>query len=267
MTVPLSSPSARFKDRLHRRDMQFGFFIGLPSPALVEMIGWAGFDFVIIDTEHGPMSLETVEHMLRAAEGAGMAALVRVPGAGAAHILPVLDIGASGILVPHVSSVEVARDVVAEAYYPPLGRRGISTVSRGARYGLGDGAAYLAKRAQETSVVLMIEDAATLPLVGEIAALPGVDAIFIGPNDLAASLGHAGQPNHPDVQAAIAGIRAAVLPRDGVALASIGGRAPGDAEKQRQAGISMVCFSTPLLIANALKDLMKQVRPTGPNAA
>src|SRR5258705_7126723 len=98
--------------------MQFGCFIDLPSPAVVEMIGWAGFDFVIIDTEHGPMSLDTVEHMLRAAEGAGIAALVRVPGATAAHILPVLDIGASGILVPHVSSVEVARRILDEAYYP-----------------------------------------------------------------------------------------------------------------------------------------------------
>ena len=254
------SASATFKQRLRRRAMQLGFFIGLPSPALVEMIGWAGFDFVIIDTEHGPMSLDTVEHMLRAAEAAGIAALVRVPGATEAHILPVLDIGASGILVPHVSSFEKARDVAAQAYYPPLGRRGISTVSRAARYGLGDGAAYLANRAQETSVVLMIEDAAVLPRIGKIAALPGVDAIFIGPNDLAASLGRAGQPSHPDVTAAIAGIRAAVRAVDGAALATIG-RAPGDVAKHQADGISMVCFSTPLLIANALRDLLKRERP------
>jgi 4-hydroxy-2-oxoheptanedioate aldolase len=256
MAVP-PSPSAAFKARLHRREMQLGFFIGQSSPALVEMIGWAGYDFVIIDTEHGPMSLDTVEHMLRAAEAAGIAALVRLPGATEVQILPVLDIGASGILVPHVSSLAKAREVVAQAYYPPHGRRGVSTVSRAARYGLGDGAAYLANRHHETSVVLMIEDAAVLPEIAAIAALPGVDAIFIGPNDLAASLGRAGQPGHPDVVAAIAAVRDAVRPIDGVALATIG-RAPGDVARHRDNGISMVCFSTPLLIAGALRDLMKR---------
>ena len=125
-----------FKLRLRRRDVMFGCFVGQPSPAIAEMVGYAGFDYVIVDLEHGPTGLETLENMLRAAQAAGAASLVRLPSPAQADILRVLDAGADGILVPHVESAADARAVVAHAYYPPAGQRGISTVSRAARHAI-----------------------------------------------------------------------------------------------------------------------------------
>src|SRR6188508_1524597 len=146
-----------FKLRLRRRDVMFGCFVGQPSPALAEMVGYAGFDYVILDLEHGPTGLETLENMLRAAQAAGAASLVRLPSPAQADILRVLDAGADGILVPHVESVADAQAVVAHAYYPPAGQRGISTVSRAARHAIVSPQQHLAGANQRTAVMLMVE--------------------------------------------------------------------------------------------------------------
>src|SRR5262249_44263908 len=130
---------------------------GQPSPAVVEMVGYAGFDYVIIDLEHSAIGLETLENMLRAAQAVDVAALVRLPGPAQNDILRVLGVGAEGILVPHVESAEQARKVVDTAYYPPLGQRGISTVSRAAHHALANPQAYLASANARTTVMLMIE--------------------------------------------------------------------------------------------------------------
>ena len=146
-----------FKLRLRRRDVMFGCFVGQPSPAIAEMVGYAGFDYVIVDLEHGPTGLETLENMLRAAQAAGAASLVRLPSPAQADILRVLDAGADGILVPHVESAADARAVVAHAYYPPAGQRGISTVSRAARHAIVSPQQHLAGANQRTAVMLMVE--------------------------------------------------------------------------------------------------------------
>jgi 4-hydroxy-2-oxoheptanedioate aldolase len=241
-----------FKTRLHRGDRLLGFFVGTPSPATVEMAGFCGYDFVIVDTEHGPAGIETIENMLRAAAMHGMAGLVRVPDASYASIQRVLDAGADGILVPHVATAQVAREVVERALFPPLGRRGVA-LSRSSAYGTGDAKAYYATRNRHTVVIAMVEDAAALPVVEEIVATPGLDAVFIGPGDLAASLGHAGDPRHPEVQAAVARVAAAAQ-RAGVARATVG-RSAADVRRLAAEGIGMVCFNTTAMLVGAMQAL------------
>lgn len=245
-----------FKDRMRRGDRLLGFFIGTPSPATVEMAGLCGYDFVIIDTEHGPADIETIENMLRAAAMHGMAGLVRVPDGSVASIQRVLDAGADGILVPHVSSAAIAREVVERALYAAEGKRGVA-LSRSSSYGVGDSKAYYATRNRHTCVIVMVEDAEALPVVEEIVAVPGLDAVFIGPGDLAASLGHAGDIRHPAVQEAV-GTIAAAAQRAGVARATVG-RTAEDVRRLVAAGTGMVCFNTTAMLVAAMQALKAEL--------
>ncbi len=247
-----------FKQRLRRRDALLGFFISLPSPAIVEMIAYAGFDFVIIDSEHGPIGVETAEHMVRAAQGCGMAALVRLPNA--LPITQILDLGADGIVVPHVSTEAEAAAIIDASFFPPLGNRGVTTLSRAAHHGFTPSAEFLAGRNDATAVVVIIEDVKAIPHVPAIARLPGIDGLFVGPSDLSSSLGHPGQPGHPEAVAAIAAIRDAVLEVDGVGLGTTG-RVASEVAGTLASGFSFLGFSTPLVIGNALRDLMRAVNP------
>ncbi|WP_159992462.1 HpcH/HpaI aldolase/citrate lyase family protein [Roseomonas sp. 18066] len=245
-----------FKRRLRAAERLLGFFIGTPSAATVEIAGFCGYDFAIIDTEHGPAGLETVENMLRAAAMHGMAGLVRVPDSSVASIQRVLDAGADGILVPHVASAAIARDVVDRALFTPQGRRGVA-LARSSAYGVGDAKAYYATRNQHTVVIVMIEDAEALPVLDEILAVPGIDAVFIGPGDLSASLGHPGAPEHPSVQAAVSDIAAAAR-RAGLPVATVG-RTAADVRRLQAAGIGMVCFNTSAMLAGAMLALKAEL--------
>lgn len=199
----------------------FGLINSVVAPLLVEMIGYAGYDFVIIDLEHTCMNLETVEHALRAAECAGITALVRVPGPDAQVILRVLDAGAQGVVIPHVSSAEEARLAVSASRYHPLGSRGISggrTTGFGT-LGLKD---YFALANTELLVAVMIEDRAGIEAIDSILATPGIDLVIEGAVDLSQSLGVPGEPLHVDVQAALqhvaarsraAGVQFCAVPR------------------------------------------------------
>lgn len=192
-----------------------GIFIGVPSPALVEMAGHAGFDFVIIDNEHGPASLETTEHMLRAAHSSGIVPVVRTLET---DILRVLDIGASGIQVPAVNTAEQARRVVAAAKYPPVGTRGAAFSTRAAGYGFFGGAPHVTASNDGIAVIVMAETRQAIDNLDEIIKVPGIDAVFFGPNDLSFSMGHPGEMRHPEVVAAI---------EDGVRRTLAAGIAPG----------------------------------------
>jgi len=241
-----------FKDRMRRGDRLLGFFVGTPSAATVEMAGFCGYDFVIIDTEHGPAGIESIEDMLRAAAMHGMTGLVRVPDGSVASIQRVLDAGADGILVPHVSSAAIAREVVERALYAPEGKRGVA-LSRSSAYGTGNSKAYYATRNRHTVVIVMVEDAEALPVVDEIVSVPGIDAVFIGPGDLGASLGHAGDIQHPAVQDAVARIAEAAK-RAGVAWATVG-RTAEDVRRLEAAGTGMVCFNTTAMLVGAMQAL------------
>ena len=242
-----------FKQRLREAKTLYGFFLGQPSPAVVEMIGWAGFDFVIIDMEHGPANLESLEHLLRAADSVGVAGLVRVADANAATTLHALDCGAAGILVPHVTTAEIARQIVQNAYYPPFGARGINSITRAGRHGLA-GPSYLRTQVEHTAVLVMIEDKAALEHVEAIARVPGVDAVFVGPADLAASMGFPGEPRHPKVLEALEAVWPTVLAANGPVLATTA-RFPEDAQGLAQVGVRMLCFNSTTLLGAALTEL------------
>ena len=184
-----------------------GLFNGLGSPALVEMTAWAGYDFTIIDNEHGSASLETTENMLRAARAAGMPALVRCLEHDIARTL---DAGASGLQIPMVHNAAHANLVVKKVRYPRAtgfkgvsGERGCAYSVRAAGYGAFGGAAHNAKSNSDVVLVVMIESMEAVNAAAEIAAVDGVDAVFIGPNDLAHSIGFESNFYIPKVQAAI----------------------------------------------------------------
>lgn len=181
-----------------------GMFMGITSPALVEMAAFAQFDFVIIDNEHGPAGIETTEHMIRAARCAGIVPLVRVSGANVQEILRTLDVGASGVQVPQVNNPEQARLVVEAAKYPPMGNRGVAFSTRAAGFGFFGGAAHVQNSNAQTVVITHIETVEAVKNLDKMLAIQGIDAMFIGPTDLSTSMGHAGNPGHPEVQATIA---------------------------------------------------------------
>lgn len=185
----------------------FGLLSSIPSPLLVEMIGYAGYDFVILDLEHVGVNPETLENMIRAAECAGLTPLVRVPSVAPETILRVLDGGAQGIVVPHVGSRAEAEAAVAASRYHPLGRRGISG-GRTTGFGSIDLATYFERANREIMVVAMIEDRDGIDQIDAIAQVPGIDMILEGAIDLSQSLGVPGQAQHPEVQRALAHLAA-----------------------------------------------------------
>lgn len=177
-----------------------GIFTSLPSPAIVEMCGFAGFDFIVIDNEHGASGLETTENMLRAARASGIVPIVRCLRP---DISRVLDMGASAVQVPMVESVEEARDLVAQVRYPGVGRRGSSFSSRAAGYGAYAGAEHTRRSNESIVIIPMLESMAAIEQAGAIAALDGVEAVFVGPNDLSHSMGFGTDFRAPEVEAAI----------------------------------------------------------------
>jgi 2-keto-3-deoxy-L-rhamnonate aldolase RhmA len=180
----------------------FGILNSVPSPLLCEMFGYAGYDFVIIDTEHVLLSDSSLEQSIRAAENAGITPLVRIPSSDSALIARALDNGAQGIVIPRVSSVEQAREAINAVKFPPLGRRGITggrTTGFGT-LGLDD---YISRANQEIMLVLMIEDPIGCEALPQILQLSGIDAILEGALDLSIAMGHGSDVQHPNVQAAI----------------------------------------------------------------
>lgn len=246
------------KTRLKQRDLLHGLFVMIPSPAVVEMVGYAGFDYAILDTEHGAAGTETLEHQLRAADACGLPALVRTVSPAAGEILRALEAGASGVLVPHVTTPEDAAAIVRAAHYPPMGTRGMATTSRAGRHGVTTVAAHLQQARERTIVMVQIEDAAALPNVAAIARTPGIDAVFIGPADLAISLGFPGEPNHPTVAAAIRKIVEEV--RDAGQVIAGFAREEEDALVLAKQGISFICLSTTLVFSKRLVQLAKSLK-------
>jgi len=233
-----------------------GIFNSIPSPALVEMCAYAGFDFVVIDNEHGSADLQTTEHMLRAARAAGIAPVVRC----FEHDIPrLLDMGASGVQVPMVETPEQAARLAARVRYPlPAGREGLRGLrgsafsGRAAGYGFFGGTAHTSLSNEGLVFIPMVETLAGVRHAGAIAAVPGVDAVFVGPNDLAHSMGFENRWQEPAVQRAI---------EEAVRAVAAAGKCPGvlalDAEEQRRyAGwgaryFASVCTS---VIVRALRE-------------
>ncbi|MFD6517723.1 HpcH/HpaI aldolase/citrate lyase family protein [Rhodococcus sp. NPDC060176] len=180
----------------------FGGWITTGSPVVAEIMAGSGLDWVMIDMEHAPNGLESVLAQLYSVSSYRVTPVVRVPASETVIIKQVLDLGAQTILVPMVSTVEQAREVAEAALYPPRGRRGVgSALARSARWNRVDD--YLNNSADHVSVFVQIETAEGVDNAVAIAQTAGIDGIFVGPSDLAASMGLLGQQNHPDVVAAV----------------------------------------------------------------
>jgi 2-keto-3-deoxy-L-rhamnonate aldolase RhmA len=198
---------AGLRRRLREPEPLAGALLSLPEPGLATILGASGFDYVVVDAEHGPFTVTTLRAVLEALAATPAYAIVRVSANDATVIKTTLELGVDGIQVPGVSSADEAAAAVGASRYAPEGERGIG-VGRSTRYGL-DLPDYLHEANARTAVLAMIEDAAGVAHVEEIAATPGLDAMIVGPLDLSASLGVIGEPGHPTVTEAIARIVAA----------------------------------------------------------
>lgn len=192
----------QFKKALQGEATLFGLWQGIPDTSVAEIGAGAGFDWLLIDAEHGPFDLRSVLAHLQAVEPYPVSALVRPVEGSTAIIKQLLDIGAQTLLVPMVDTAEQAKKIVQAAKYPPLGVRGLGTsMARSANWNRTPD--YLTKANDEICIVVQIETLAGLKNIEDIVNVEGVDAVFIGPSDLSAAMGHIGNPGHPDVVAAI----------------------------------------------------------------
>jgi len=191
------------KEKLLSGDTAYGVFCNLYSPMIVELVGHMGFDFALIDAEHGPAGVESCEHMVRAADSVGLPTFIRIAMNIRQNILRYLDIGTMGVMLPQINTRAEAEAVVEAVKYPPQGRRGLAAV-RAADYGLTTSLQeYTIKANQETLVAVQIETMDAVSNLDEFLSIEGIDVFFIGPADLSASMGYVGQPNHPEAQAMI----------------------------------------------------------------
>jgi len=173
-----------------------GAFLGLPVPALVEVIGRSGFDFIILDGEHGSFSIESLEECLRAAGAVNLPAIVRPPDSNPQHIQAALDAGAQGVQVPSVAAPAEARSIVAASHFPPKGRRGFGSTTRAASYGFAPRSQVVRTADKEILVIAQIETRKGVENLSEILAVDGVDMVFLGTSDLSLDYGYA-SPSDP----------------------------------------------------------------------
>jgi 4-hydroxy-2-oxoheptanedioate aldolase len=194
-------PRNPFKQALAAGRRQIGFWLALSDSYAAEAVAGAGFDWLVLDMEHAPNTLDSVLRQLQALAAYPGAAVVRPPWNDTVMIKQVLDLGAQTLLVPYVQTAEEARAAAAAIRYPPHGVRGVSAGARASRFGRV--ADYAQRAADELCLLVQVETVAALAELEAIAAVEGVDGVFIGPADLAASLGRLGEPGHPEVKAAV----------------------------------------------------------------
>ena len=189
------------KQKLKDGKPVFGVMQTFPAAPVVEMLGYMGFDWILLDNEHGDITVDTAEHLIRAAELTGIAPIVRPIANRPEAIAPFLDRGAWGVQVPHVNTREEAEAAVAACKYFPDGQRGSFSRGRPAQYGMGGTTQeYFASANANTLVCLRLEEVVAISNIAEIVKVKGVDVLFIGSGDLSQSMGHPGQQAHPEVQ-------------------------------------------------------------------
>jgi len=194
-------PRNEFKHAIAGGRLQIGLWSSLASNIAAEIVSDAGFDWILFDSEHSPNEVPGLLAQLHAAARGTATPVVRPAWNDTVLIKRVLDLGAQSVLVPYVQNAEEARRAVAAVRYPPAGIRGVAAATRASRYGRVTD--YLKKADGEICLLVQVETRAALDGLEAIAAVDGVDGVFIGPSDLSASLGHIGNPQHPDVQRAL----------------------------------------------------------------
>lgn len=197
----MNLPVNTFKRAIQAGRQQIGLWCSLSSHVSVEVLANTGFDWLLIDTEHSPNELPMVHSQLQAAASGTAHPIVRPPWNDMVTIKRYLDIGAQTLLIPFIQTEEEARNAVSYTRYPPKGVRGYASTARASDYGrIKD---YPSRYEEELCVLVQVETPSAIENIERIAAVDGIDGIFIGPGDLAASMGHIGNYKHPDVQAAV----------------------------------------------------------------
>jgi 2-keto-3-deoxy-L-rhamnonate aldolase RhmA len=225
-----------FTQRLRRNDLLLGTMLTLPSPEVAEMVAACGYDWLFMDGEHGNLSTLEWQRMLQAVAGRS-AAIIRVAAKTERDIKKVLDIGADGVIAPQVNSADEARQVVACCKYPPRGIRGLG-LARAQGYGR-DFADYVASANDRIAVIVQAEHIDAVDNIDDIVEVDGIDAVFIGPYDLSASMGRMGEVDHPEVVEAIERVGRACRQKD-IALGYFGTTAES-VEAYIDKGYNLIC--------------------------
>lgn len=254
----MPAPQNRLKAALSRGDMQIGLWLGLASPVAAELAATSGFDWCLIDGEHGPNTLGSILEQLRAIEGQGTQAVVRVPVTEDWMLKQVLDIGVQSVLVPMVNTGDDARRIARACRYPPQGTRGVGAdMVRASRFNaIGD---YAATANDEICVMVQVESAEAVENIDEIAATEGVDVVFVGPADLSSDMGFHTRPDAPEVLAAIDHAARRIR-----AAGKVAGIISGDPAKfagLRDQGFTFLGVGAEVVVlANALRALSAKAR-------
>ena len=272
----MQTPTNRFKQTMAQGQAQIGLWLGLADAYSAEIIAGTGYDWLLIDGEHAPNDLRSILHQLQAIASAASATSALAPGAQAPHpiarvpvgdtalIKQFLDLGVQTLLVPMVDTAEQAQQLVRATRYAPEGVRGMgSALARSSRWQAYP--QYVHEANQQICLLVQAETVEAMNNLDAIAATPGVDGVFIGPADLSASMGHPGNPGHPEVQAAI---------HDGIARILRAGKAPGilattesQARQWLAAGALFVAVGVDtMLLVSAAQELLARYR-SAPDAA
>ena len=257
----MRTPDNAFKRALREPTAQIGLWLGLADPYAAELCATAGFDWLLIDGEHAPNDLRSKLSALQAVAAYPVHPVVRIPQGDTALIKQVLEIGATTLLVPMVESAEQARELVRAMRYPPAGIRGVgSGLARSSRW--NSYSDYLQQANDQVSLLVQVETISAIGQLDAIAAVEGVDGVFIGPADLSASMGFLGQPGHPEVRAVI---------EDAMARILAAGKAPGvlatdeaTAHRYLEIGARFVAVGVDTtLLAAATRALAKRFKASG----
>jgi len=237
-----------------------GTWVKIPAFETVELLAHAGFDFVVLDMEHSPLALDRTYELIFATQRMGMAALVRLPDQLGTPVQPLLDAGADGLLVPRVTSTEVAAAISARMVFAPAGERGLGFTSRAGRWALMSMPEYLKRGDEQCLRMIQLEDQATLRAAAQFTALKHVNGLFIGTGDLFLSSGKA--PNSPEAQALVASMLKAT--QDAGILSGIAAGTPAEAKQYLDMGYSLVMVSNDAtLFGKAAAELVRATRGGG----
>lgn len=244
----LSSFAARSRGML-------GTWVKIPTLETVELLGHAGFEFVVIDMEHAPHGMDLAYRLIFAAQAMGMAALVRLPGRDGSEIQRLLDGGADGLLVPRVASLDVARQLTRQMVFSPRGERGLGATSRAGRWGLAFRDDYVRRGDEDCLRMVQLEDWETLHHAADYLALEHVNGVFVGLGDLSLSSGRDG--DDPQVRALVERLAAAA--RAAGKLSGIAAAGPAEARLYLAMGYSLVMVSNDAtLFGRAARNAVEQ---------
>jgi 4-hydroxy-2-oxoheptanedioate aldolase len=246
------------KQKLMRGEVVIGCSVRIPHPSVAEILGMIGFDYLMIDGEHGPLDAQTLENMVRACDSAGVVTAARLPVSDARAMLPFLESGILGVQIPHCRTKEDIQEFVDAVKYPPIGKRGVGP-GRTTGFGAIPTNEHIKEWNEELLTFAMIEDTDGLKNMDEMLTVQGLDVIAIGQNDLSTSMGFAGNPFHPKVQEVLAGMVRKI--RDSGRWASTSGGSNVEQSKHyADMGFQVLKFADVPMLRYRATELLKATR-------